>query len=221
VVKYIGGDFQGTEKYTFDIGSIVLAGGRGARLRHEKALETLGNKSLIQWVVFSLSFFYRDITIVTSTNQIIPRFANYPKLRIITDIYPAKGPLGGIYTGLAASDSFHNLVVACDMPFLSQSLLRYMIEGSDGFDFVIPRVNNLFEPLHAVYSKNCVAPMEFIIKQGRKVIIELFDFVKVRYVEAEEVDRFDPQHMSFFNINTQEDLERAQQLALSRKPVFS
>ena len=99
------------------------------------------------------------------------------------------------------------------MPFLNQPLLRYMIEVSDGFDFVLPRINNLFEPLHAVYSKNCVAPIEFILQQGRKVIIELFDFVKVRYVEAEEVDRFDPQHLSFFNINTKEDLELARKIA--------
>jgi molybdopterin-guanine dinucleotide biosynthesis protein A len=71
----------------------------------------------------------------------------------------------------------------------------------------------LFEPLHAVYSKNCIAPIEFILKQGRKVIIELFNFVKVRYVEADEVERFDPQHLSFFNINTEEDLELARKIA--------
>ena len=99
------------------------------------------------------------------------------------------------------------------MPFLNQALLSYMIEVSDGFDFVLPHINNQFEPLHAVYSKNCIAPIEFILKQGRKVIIELFNFVKVRYIEAEEVDRFDPQHLSFFNINTKEDLELARKIA--------
>ena len=60
---------------------------------------------------------------------------------------------------------------------------------------------------------NCVAPAEYILKQGRKVIIELFNFVKVRYVEAEEIDRFDPQHLSFFNINTKEDLQIARKIA--------
>ena len=99
------------------------------------------------------------------------------------------------------------------MPFLNRPLLSYMIEVSEGFDFVLPRINKFFEPLHAVYSKNCVAPAEAIIKQGRKVIIELFDFVKVRYVEAEEIERFDPQHLSFFKINTQEDLDLAKKIA--------
>jgi len=85
------------------IGSIVLAGGKGLRLGSEKALETVGNKSLVQWVVFSLSFLNSDIIIVTAENQFFPQFIDYPKLKIVTDTYPSKGPLGGIYTGLAAS----------------------------------------------------------------------------------------------------------------------
>lgn len=87
-----------------------------------------------------------------------------------------------------------------------------MIEVSDGFDFVLPRVNNLYEPLHAVYSKNCITPIESIFNQGKRVIIELFNYVKVRYIEAGEVDRFDPPHLSFFNINTREDLELARKI---------
>jgi molybdopterin-guanine dinucleotide biosynthesis protein A len=99
------------------------------------------------------------------------------------------------------------------MPFLNRSLLDYMIGVSDGFDFVLPKVNSFYEPLHAVYSKNCIAPAEALIRQGRKVIIELFDHIKVRFVEAEEIDRFDPQHLSFFNINTREDLDLARKIA--------
>jgi molybdopterin-guanine dinucleotide biosynthesis protein A len=99
------------------------------------------------------------------------------------------------------------------MPFLNESLLHYMIEVSDGFDFVLPRVNNYYEPLHAVYSKNCIGPIETIFNQGKKVIIELFNYVKIRYIEAEEIERYDPQHLSFFNINTKEDLETARKIA--------
>ena len=190
-----------------DTGCIILAGGKSLRLGHDKILEKLNKRSLLEQVVSRIDSLCKEIIIVTSEERTFPQLASHPKLKIVSDIFPGKGSLGGIYTGLVTSDSFYNLVLASDMPFLNQSLLRYMIEVSDGFDFVLPRVNNLFEPLHAVYSKNCVAPMEFIIKQGRKVIIELFDFVKVRYVEAEEVDRFDPRHLSFFNINTEEDLQ--------------
>jgi molybdopterin-guanine dinucleotide biosynthesis protein A len=131
----------------------------------------------------------------------------------VSDIFPGQGSLGGIYTGLVKSNSLYNLVVAADMPFLNVPLLQNMIKIADGFDFVLPRVNGLFEPLHAIYSRNCIQPIEQLLNRGKKVIIELISHVKVKYIEADEVDRFDPQHLSFFNINTQEELELARKIA--------
>jgi molybdopterin-guanine dinucleotide biosynthesis protein A len=119
------------------------------------------------------------------------------------------GSLGGIYTGLVESRTHQNLVVAADMPFLNKSLLQYMIGVAEGYDFTLPHINSWYEPLHAVYSKNCIGPAKAIFDEGKKIIVELFKYVKVRYVEAEEIDRYDPQHLSFFNINTQQDMERA------------
>ncbi|TET17946.1 MAG: molybdenum cofactor guanylyltransferase [Dehalococcoidia bacterium] len=196
-----------------DVGCIVLAGGKGLRLGRDKALETIGNRSLLEWVVFYLSFFNSDIIVVTASKQSYPQLGGYPKLRAVTDIYLNKGPLGGIYTGLKVSDSFYNLVVACDMPFLNQALLHYMIQISAGFDLVVPRLGDMVEPLHAVYSKGCLAPIEYLLKQGNLSLRQLFTLVRVRYVEAEEINRFDPKHLSFFNINTEADLETARELA--------
>jgi len=196
-----------------DISCIVLTGGKGLRLGRDKTVEAVGNISLLERVVFCLSLFNSDIIIVTATKQSLPQFIGYPKLRILADTYPGKGPLGGVYTGLVASDSLYNLVVACDMPFLNQALLRYMIGLADDFDVVIPRLGNMVEPLHAVYSKSCLAPIENLFKQDNLKITELFTLVKVRYVEAEEINRFDPKHLSFFNVNTMADLETAQELA--------
>jgi molybdopterin-guanine dinucleotide biosynthesis protein A len=70
----------------------------------------------------------------------------------------------------------------------------------------------MVEPLHAVYAKSCLAPVEGLLEQGKLRVEALFDLVKVRYVETEEIDQFDPQHLSFFNINTRADLEKARQL---------
>ena len=204
---------EGTEKYTLDISCIVLAGGKGVRLGQNKAREVVGNRSLLQRVISVLSFFNSDIIIVTAPNQSFSQLIDYPKWRVVTDIYPGKGPLGGIYTGLAASDSFYNLVVACDMPFLNQALLRYMVQISASFDLVIPRLGHRMEPLHAVYSKGCLAPIEGLLKQGNLTVTELFNLVRVRYVDAEEINRFDPKHLSFFNINTGADLVTARELA--------
>ncbi len=195
-----------------DIGCIVLAGGKGLRLGQDKASEIIGNRSLLEQVLSRLNFFSSDILLVAAPRQSFPQLTGYPKLRVVTDVYLNKGPLGGVYTGLKASDSFYNLVVACDMPFLNQSLLRYMMQISAGFDLVVPRLGELIEPLHAVYSRGCLAPVESLLKQGDLSLRQLFALVKVRYVEAEEIDRFDPEHLSFFNINNEADLERAKRL---------
>jgi len=196
-----------------NISCIVLAGGKGLRLGHNKALETVGNRSLLECAVYNLGLLDSNIIIVTAREQSFPQFTGYPKLRIVTDTYPGKGPLGGIYTGLAASGSFRNLVVACDMPLLNQALLRYMIQVSADFDLVVPRLDDMVEPLHAIYSKDCLAPVEGLLKEGNLRVSNLFPLVRVRYVEAEEINRFDPRHLSFFNINTQADLAMARELA--------
>lgn len=196
-----------------DVSCIVLVGGKGLRLGRDKIVETVGNISLLERVVFYLSLFSRDIIIVTASKQSLPQFIGYPKLRIVADTYPGKGPLGGIYTGLVASDSLYNLVVAGDMPFLNQALLRYMIQLCDDFDLVVPRLGSMVEPLHAVYSKGCLAPIENLFKQGNLKVSDLLTLVRVRYVEAEEINQFDPKHLSFFNINTEADLKTAQELA--------
>jgi len=195
-----------------EISSIILAGGKSLRLGHDKILEKVGNTSLLEQSVSRIDPLSKEIIIVTAKERTFAQLEDYPKVRIVSDIFPGHGSLGGIYTGLVKSDSFYNLVIAADMPFLNESLLRYMIRMSDGFDFTLPRFDNFFEPLHAVYSKNCIKPIESLFDQGKRVIIDLFDYVKVRFIEDEEIVRFDPQHLSFFNINTQKDLDKAREI---------
>lgn len=191
---------------------IILAGGKSSRLGKDKVSETVGKKGLLQRVISCVSPLSNDIIVVTVGKQTFPELVDCNRLRIINDIYPGKGPLGGIYTGLVSSTSFYNLIVASDMPFLNQALLRYMVQLSVNFDLVVPRVGNLTEPLHAVYTKDCLAPIERMVKQGELEIYSLFNLVKVRYVEAEEIERYDPGHLSFFNINTAADLKKAREL---------
>lgn len=205
---------EGIDKHTLDISCIVLAGGKGLRLGRDKVQETVGSDSLLQRVLSQLTPFNCDIIIVTAGKKSLPQFNGYQRYRIVTDIYPGKGVLGGIYTGLAESSSACNLVVAGDMPFLNQALLRYLIGLSAGFDLVVPRLGGLVEPLHAVYARSCLAHIERLLKRGVLEVRVLFDLVRVRYVEASEIDRFDPGHLSFFNINTEADLERARQIAM-------
>jgi len=193
--------------------SIVLAGGRGSRLGKEKHAEEVAGESLIERTIGSLSLLSTEILIVISNRQSKSTFSSYAEAKTVVDLYPGKGPLVGIYTGLVHSSNFYNLAVACDMPFLNLDLLRYMIDLSSGFDVVMPRTGNYKEPLHAVYTKNCLPSMKNLIERGSLKISELLDSVSVRYVEISEIDRFDPEHLSFFNVNTTADLEKARLLA--------
>ena len=153
-----------------NISCIVLAGGRSTRLGRNKVTEIIGEKSLLERVISCLAYFESDIIVVTAKKPTLPQRIDYPKLKIVSDIHPGKGSLGGVYSGLVASNSFYNLVVACDMPFLNRKLLSYMVEISNGYDLVVPRLDDIFEPLHAVYSKGCIAPMEYLIKQDLSLI---------------------------------------------------
>lgn len=197
--------------------SIVLAGGKSLRFGRDKALEEIGGQSLIQRVIGRLAPLGTEIIVVAAHADQL--FLPDSKVKIVVDVYPAKGPLCGIYSGLKAAPSFHSLVVACDMPFLNIDLLRYLMELGPAFDVVIPRLEGELEPLHAVYSKSCLGLMETMLHGGRLKIADFLPAVRVRYVEESEVEKFDPQRLSFFNINSEADLEWAKTL-LEKEPLL-
>jgi molybdopterin-guanine dinucleotide biosynthesis protein A len=195
--------------------SIILAGGRSSRLGREKALQIIEGKSLIQWVVDRLAILSTEIIIATAHGETIP-CSSAVRIKTVADIYPRKGPLVGIYSGLIASSSSRAIVVGCDMPFLSVSLLEYMTQTLADFDVALPRIGEMVEPLCAVYSKSCLAPIQRLLEQNELGIRRLFGMVKAKYVEEDEISRFDPEHFSFFNINSQNDLKKARKLAADK-----
>lgn len=192
--------------------SIILAGGKNLRLGRNKALEIIGGRSLIERVIERLSPLSNQILIVTSRERV-----NLPtagKAEILVDLYPEKGPLGGIYTGLMASQSSHCIVVACDMPFLNSKLLGYMIGLSGNYDAVVPRLGEgVLEPLHAIYAKSCLSKMKLHLERNQLQITSFLNTIHLRFLERAECQRLDPQLLSFFNINFPSDIDRA--IALS------
>jgi molybdopterin-guanine dinucleotide biosynthesis protein A len=195
--------------------SIILAGGKSSRLGRSKALQVIEGKSLIQWVVDHLAILSTEIIIATAHGEAIP-CSSAVRIKTVADIYPGKGPLVGIYSGLIASSSPRAIVVGCDTPFLSVGLLEHMTQICPTSDIIIPQIKNKLEPLCAVYSKNCLVPIQELLEQDERSIRKLFSMVKVKYVEEDEINNFDPEHLSFFNINSQADLERARKLAAEK-----
>ncbi|MEK7354466.1 MAG: molybdenum cofactor guanylyltransferase [Chloroflexota bacterium] len=206
--------------------AIILAGGKNLRLGRTKAIETIGGKSIIERVIERVRPLASQILIVTSTDRVkqlasqvllvtgVKRTDLLLRLKddaeFLTDLYPGYGPLGGIYTGLVASRTSHSIAVACDMPFLNTKLLGYMVEQAGDFDAVVPRLDGgMIEPLHAIYSRNCLEPIRERLESKQLSVEKFIKALRVRYIEQAESQRIDPKLLSFFNINYQADLERA------------
>ncbi len=191
------------------VSGIVLAGGMSRRLGRNKAVEPLGGVPLIERVLSRLSQITSETVVVVADDRRASELPLPEWARVALDIYPDCGSLGGIFTGLTAAEAEWGIVVACDMPFLNVRLLRQMLGESDGFDAVVPVVDGHPEPTHAVYSKECLPFIERRLRDRDLKIARFFDEVRVNYYPQADVQRADPELRSFFNVNTQEDLDLA------------
>ncbi len=196
----------------YDISVAVLTGGKSQRLGVDKVLLRLHGQWLLERSLDTLSALSDDLFVVGNPR---PEFATLA-VRMVPDDPVGRGPLGGIYTGLKAMLHPRGLFIACDMPMLNLPLLRYMILLSADYDAVIPAIGDLIEPLHAIYSRTCIHPIAGLLRRGEVRVASFLPSVRVRRVTESEIDVFDPQHLSFFNINTAAELEMARQLTRPR-----
>jgi molybdopterin-guanine dinucleotide biosynthesis protein A len=186
----------------------ILAGGHSRRMGQEKAFLPVGGRPVIERVLWSTADLSDDLLIVTNT----PDMYRHLGQRMVSDVYPGKGALGGVYTAIIAALHPHCLVVACDMPFLNTDLLSHLMTLSAGFDVVIPLIQEFPETMHAIYGKACLEPIEMRLSANQLKIIDFFEDVRVQYVSREEVARYDPTFRSFLNMNTPDDWRKLQRL---------
>ncbi|MEI9479371.1 MAG: molybdenum cofactor guanylyltransferase [Deltaproteobacteria bacterium] len=192
-------------------GCIILAGGKGRRLGQEKSWVEVGGSTLLQRAVSHLEFFNSEIIIVKAPEGKLPAVSSVVNLKVVQDYVGGKGPLAGLLAGLVNSQYKNNLLVACDMPFLNKDLIRYLASLTDGdYDAVVPRMGQYLEPLQAIYSKNCIPEIEELLAQDKLNVDGLFNRMRTRFVVPSEIEPFDPKHLSFININTPADLEKAE-----------
>src|SRR3990170_8636218 len=123
--------------------SIVLAGGQSRRMGRDKAFLPVGEKFMLQHIIDCLRPISDDIIVVTNHAWKVDGL----RVQAVPDIVQEWGPLGGILSGLMASSSQYNLVVACDMPLLNRSVLTYIQVLRDGYDAVVPSVEGMLHPL--------------------------------------------------------------------------
>lgn len=188
------------------ITGIILAGGENLRMGKNKAFLVVNGQRIIDRTKKLFAELFDEVLMVTNS----PLEYLDLNLRLVSDLCPGKGSLGGIYTGLFHASHSHAFVAACDMPFLNKALIGHLIALSPGYDIVIPKTDDGLQPLHAIYSQKCLRFMEALLRKDDLKIIDFFSKVKKREVPTEEILPIDPRLASFFNVNTPEDLAYAQ-----------
>lgn len=171
----------------------------------DKALLKLDGRPLISIVIERLRHVCSDVLIVASDAE---QFSQMTLIPVVQDIFPNVGVLGGLHAGLSGASCELALVVACDMPYLIPDLLTAFADWANGFDAVVLRQGDNVEPLHAAYRKTCLPAIERAIRAGKRRVISFFPEVHVRYISPADTRRFDPQMLSFRNINTPKEWER-------------
>jgi len=125
---------------------------------------------------------------------------------IIPDIIPKLGPIGGIYTAVESIDMERVFVFPCDMPFINTEFIRYMTEIPDYYDIIVPELNGRYQPLHAIYSKNCAEGIKRKIELEDYRMSGFYEGYNIRAVIEDEISFYDDPFKMFKNINFKEDL---------------
>lgn len=187
------------------ITGVVLAGGKSSRMGQNKALMTLGGRRLIDRVVDVLRQVFSNLLLVTNSPEVYADLG----LSMAQDVFPDKGSLGGLYSAIYHAPTPYSFVVACDMPYLQSTVLDYLLTQIAEYDVVIPDIRGELQPLHAVYNKTCLPPIQRRLEANRLKIVGFLPEVHVRTVQADELQSFDPDLRTFQNLNTWEEFSAA------------
>jgi molybdenum cofactor guanylyltransferase len=181
--------------------AIVLAGGRSSRMGRPKALLPFDGEPLIVHTVNALRALFDDIVVVAAPGQNLPAMP----VKLVRDEVAYQGPVGGICYGLAAAAGDVAFVASCDSAFLNVPLIAHLLAQCVDHDVVVPFWNGRLQPLHAVYRRSVLPLLEAQLARGELRPVYLFEKVRTRYIDEAEIRQFDPEGLSFYNMNTPED----------------
>jgi len=188
--------------------AVVLAGGQATRMgKHNKALLEVGGVPVIERVVTTLAPLVGRVIIVAND----PAPFAYLGLKTVPDAVAGGGVMAALLAGLLEAGG-PVLATAADLPFISGPLASYLMELLPGWDAVVPRCPEGFQPLFAVYGPGCREPVRRAVERGERRITSFYSEVALRRVEGAELAPFDPDR-AFFNVNTPADLVLARQMA--------
>jgi molybdenum cofactor guanylyltransferase len=188
--------------------AVVLVGGEASRAGGmEKYFFSYGGKTFIERLTDTLQGVVDEIILVAKDPKQCDRFSHIPSVTCVSDIERGIGPIGGLHAGVLSAQGDCIFVAACDMPCISRPVIEFLFTLMDTYDAVIPAWSpDKLEPLHAVYRRG---PLLSLLQQHRPLSMRaLVRSLNARYVDINEIRRFDPGLQTFININKIEELER-------------
>jgi molybdenum cofactor guanylyltransferase len=186
------------------ITGVILAGGKSARMGQNKAFIEIEGIPLINRIHSLFETLFEETMIVTNQKDLFQGFSS----RVVVDLIPNRGVLGGLYTGLVYSIYHYCFCVACDMPFLNGRLIDFLTKQIRDEDVIVPRTSDGLQPLHAIYSKNCLGPIKQLIDNEQYKAIDFYPMVNVKVIDEEAFSDLDPKRESFINVNTPVELQK-------------
>jgi len=199
-----------------EVTGILLAGGKSRRMGEDKRHLLVGEQTLLERGLAVLHSIFQEVLVVIAQDS--PPLLGMD-VRVVRDLVPDCGSLGGLYTGLIQATAPCIFVVACDMPFLNQGVIAQFTSRRGTADIVMAKLADRLHPMHALYGKQCLPVMEQMIQARKLKIQELVSqpSLRVQYVTETDLSSIDPSGRSFYNVNTLEDLGAARSL-LTRIP---
>ena len=202
---------------------VIQAGGQSSRMGEDKALKPFLGKPLIQRVIDRLLPIADEMIVTTNRvedyaflKESNPASALDLNLRLVPDLKPGRGAIGGLYTAIASASMPYVAVSACDMPFASASFMQgaRQLMVREGVDVVLAKTEEGYEPFHAVYRREtCLPAIESAIDADQWKVISWFPAVRVRELSYGEFKAFDPSGLCFWNLNTSEEFAKAEKMA--------
>ena len=191
-----------------DATAVVLTGGKSSRMGRPKALLPFDGEPLIAHVLRGLKNIFTEVVVVAAPEQELPAL---PAV-LVRDEVAYQGPVSGIYHGLKAATKEICFVTSCDAPFLNLALISHLLSQISDNDVVVPFWQERFQPLHAVYRTSVAPLLKDQLERGELRPIFLYHKVRTLKLDEDKVRRFDPEGLSFLNMNSPADYDAALQL---------
>ena len=208
-------EFMNDHLTTSDATAVILTGGKSSRMGRPKALLPFDGEPLIVHVVRSLKKLFADAVVVAAPDQELPKLP----VVLVRDDVAYQGPVSGIYHGLKASSQETCFVTSCDAPFLNLQLIAHLIAQISDYEVVVPYWQERYQPLHAAYRRSVAPLLREQLDRGELRPISLYPKVRTREIREDEIRRFDPEGLSFLNMNSPEDYQAALEMWSKRQSI--